>query len=57
MTYQQEKGGLLYHKLQEVPLELSEKSRKASTLPPGEKLFKDITSDEDDEAWMDTSAK
>lgn len=27
-AYQKEKGGLLYHKVQEVPLDLIEKSRR-----------------------------
>ena len=43
-AYQQEKGALLYHKLQEVPTELLEKK---AAMTPGEKLFKEVSSDEE----------
>ena len=54
-AYKREKGGLLYHKVQEVPLELIEKSRKQAAKPsltPGEKLFKDVLTDDDEEDPM-----
>ena len=54
-AYQKEKGGLLYHKVQEVPLDLIEKSRKQASKPaltPGEKLFKDVLTDDDEDDPM-----
>ena len=41
---------MLYHKVQEVPVELLERAKRAQkpTLTPGEKLFKDVLSEDDD---------
>lgn len=47
----------MYHKLQEVPIELLDKARRVSQKPahmtPGEKLFKDVMSDDENEDGLD----